>query len=273
MRPPYVLDIECGNLYDAYMEILTPIIKTLGKLFMQPIFLILLLIGVSGGGIYLYTEYRNVSQELVELQTDPDAVNRRDAEELVKQIGRLTELPVGEEPTVATVSDVDSVKDQSFFRNAENGDRVLIYTEARRAILYRPSTDKIIEVGPVTIGDNVGLNSEDQIEGDGTETEESGASTGFRLAFSNATPTAGLTTTASDELTEKLPELDFEIVSRTDANASYDGTTVIVLGSGYAGAAQQIADILGGVVGELPEGEPTPDADVLVLLGNNYLKE
>ncbi|MBI5357887.1 hypothetical protein HZB74_03515 [Candidatus Saccharibacteria bacterium] len=68
----------------------------------------------------------------------------------------MVEVPQGEEPTIATVQDVSKLQNQAFFKNAQNGDKVLIYSQAKKAILYRPSTDKIIEVGPVNIGDSQG---------------------------------------------------------------------------------------------------------------------
>lgn len=40
---------------------------------------------------------------------------------------------------------------QSFFVYAENGDQVLMYQKAKKAIPYRPSTNKSIEVGSVNI--------------------------------------------------------------------------------------------------------------------------
>jgi hypothetical protein len=61
------------------------------------------------------------------------------------------ELPVGETPTVATISDKEKLKDQPFFKMAENGDILFAYTTAMQAILYRPSTNKIINVAPITI--------------------------------------------------------------------------------------------------------------------------
>ena len=70
---------------------------------------------------------------------------------LLAELGKLIALPTDEKPTVATITDVDKLKEQVFFRNAQNGDKVIIYTSARRAILYRPSDKKIIEVGAVNI--------------------------------------------------------------------------------------------------------------------------
>jgi len=70
---------------------------------------------------------------------------------LVGEVGKLISLPSDETPTVATVTDVEKVKDQPFFTNAQNGDKVLIYTNAKKAILYRPTEKRIIEVDAVNI--------------------------------------------------------------------------------------------------------------------------
>lgn len=83
-----------------------------------------------------------------------------DIKQLTAEIGKVYELPTGETPTLATVSDVSKVKNQAFFKNAQNGDKVLLYSKAGQAILYRPSTKKIISVAPVNLGgsstDNTG---------------------------------------------------------------------------------------------------------------------
>lgn len=62
------------------------------------------------------------------------------------------ELPAGEQPTLATVADQEKLKGQDFFSHAQNGDKLLIYPKAKKAILYRPSTGKIIEVTNLTSG-------------------------------------------------------------------------------------------------------------------------
>jgi hypothetical protein len=74
--------------------------------------------------------------------------------ELVDEISQFIVLP-NEEPQVATISNIDLLKGQDFFKNAQNGDAVLIYTKAGRGLLYRPSTHKIIEYTKVTFNGNL----------------------------------------------------------------------------------------------------------------------
>jgi len=88
----------------------------------------------------LNTQYTG-SSEVAEIQ------------QIVSIISQRMLLPEGEEPTIATVIDKNQLQDQQFFANAENGDKVLIYTNARKAILFRPSTEKIIEVAPIFFED------------------------------------------------------------------------------------------------------------------------
>lgn len=78
-----------------------------------------------------------------------DVLAETEANEIIEKLAALMELP-NEEPTVATVSDVSQLSDQQFFAKAQNGDKVIIFPNAQKAILYRPSTDKIIEIAVYT---------------------------------------------------------------------------------------------------------------------------
>lgn len=97
------------------------------------------------GAVYFYKEAQT-------LKADPQVQAQKEAQELVEKVGALIVLPEGEVPTVATVSDPEALKDQSFFENAQAGDKVLIFTTARKAILYSVTTNKIVNVAPLNIG-------------------------------------------------------------------------------------------------------------------------
>lgn len=98
----------------------------------------------SGTGIYYYYQYRSV----VIRANDPKA----EAKEVLAKIGKLIELPEEEDPTVATVQDAEKLKSQSFFAKAQNGYRVILYTNARMAILFDEANNKIINVGSINVG-------------------------------------------------------------------------------------------------------------------------
>ncbi len=102
------------------------------------------LIGIS---IYYYHQYKS-------LKNDPNAVAQLEVKTVTAQVSKIMELPQGEDPTVATVSDEDKLKSQQFFQNAQNGDKILIYTGAKEAILYRPAANKIINVAPLVMDQN-----------------------------------------------------------------------------------------------------------------------
>lgn len=93
------------------------------------------------------------------MTTSPQANPQNPQQEvqmLVSEVGKLIELPKGEDPTIATVTDVEKLRTQPFFLNAQNGDKVLIYQNARKAIIYSPSLKKVIEVAPLNIGTESG---------------------------------------------------------------------------------------------------------------------
>jgi len=113
---------------------------------------ILAVILILGGFGFLYLKYTGAQAETAHLRELAKAGTTEEVEKLVNLVGKLMELPAGENPTVATIKDKEKLTDQPFFSRAENGDRVLIYAQAKKAILYRPSTNKIVEVSVINIG-------------------------------------------------------------------------------------------------------------------------
>jgi hypothetical protein len=106
---------------------------------------IVLFLGATGAAGYFY-------KQLGEIKKNPNKVAQDQTNAVITAVGRLIVLPTDEQPTLATVADPSKLKDQPFFANAKQGDKVLIYTNARKAILYDPVANKIVEVAPVNIG-------------------------------------------------------------------------------------------------------------------------
>jgi hypothetical protein len=130
-----------------------PVVKRRGQ---KTLLLVLLLFfglaAASGAALYFYKKFTKLKQ-------GPGALSRQETEDLVKRVSKLIILPTDEAPTIATVSDPEQLKDQPFFARAKAGDKVLIYTNAKKAILYDPVANKIVEVAPLNLGEVAKQNS------------------------------------------------------------------------------------------------------------------
>ena len=90
--------------------------------------------------------------QMREMKQSPETILARETSDLVAKVSQLMVLPEGETPTVATISDPGVLKDQPFFVQAQKGDKVLIYTQAKKAILYSVALDKILDIAPLNLG-------------------------------------------------------------------------------------------------------------------------
>lgn len=121
-----------------------------GRMVMEAL-LAVVVVGLALWSWNLYTDRQNLQAQLSTITKNPQALVEKQTQDLIGRVGLLVQLPQGETPTVAAVSDAAQAKQQSaFFANAQNGDKVLMYVKAGKAILYRPSTNKIILEAPLT---------------------------------------------------------------------------------------------------------------------------
>ena len=80
----------------------------------------------------------------------PELSSAEQATAVLAKVSALIQLPSGETPTIASITDAASAsKTQPFLANAQNGDILIVYAQAKTAYLYRPSTNKLIAVGPI----------------------------------------------------------------------------------------------------------------------------
>lgn len=110
----------------------------------------ILILGLLGACIFLYNDRQDLGAQVAELSARPPS-SEDEAADLKREVGVYIQLPDNELPTIATVVDINKVKDQAFFVKSENGDKVLIFVKSGKAILYRPSTKKIIEIAPINL--------------------------------------------------------------------------------------------------------------------------
>jgi len=64
----------------------------------------------------------------------------------VENIAGLAVVPQDDEPVLVLVSDPTQLTADSFFDDSQVGDQVLIYPRVGKAYLYRPSTNKIVNI-------------------------------------------------------------------------------------------------------------------------------
>ncbi|MFZ1682637.1 MAG: hypothetical protein WAU88_00770 [Candidatus Zixiibacteriota bacterium] len=104
------------------------------------VLIVVLLVGGTATGVVLWTRSHHPK---------PDSI--QEALQLVEQLKDNIDLPTDETPSIAVVKDVSKLSDQPFYAIAQNGDKVLVYQKAGKALLYRPSTKKVIEYTPVNV--------------------------------------------------------------------------------------------------------------------------
>jgi hypothetical protein len=112
--------------------------RHLGKIF---VILLLALVALMG-----YWYYR--SQAVVSVKNTPAKAEDQQAllQETINVLTKFIVLPQDDAPVLAVVTDPAVLAKESFFQDAKVGDRVLIYPKNHKAILYRPSIGKVIQM-------------------------------------------------------------------------------------------------------------------------------
>lgn len=226
-----------------------PVFKSLTVLLkknMAVVFIVILAAAI-GASVYFYAQYQQASYRL----QHPSAAQDEDTKALIAKVSALMLLPPNEQPTIATVADKEKLKNQPLFGKAENGDKVLVYMKALKAILYRPSTNKIIEVGPVSFSPPAAT--------------QSATPASLSVVLYNGTSIVGLTKKYEITLLSKVPNA--KVVDRGNTNGTYDKSIVVDVVPAKSAVVSAAAAALGIPVAMLPSGETTPSADMLIILG------
>jgi hypothetical protein len=127
---PLIINPKRGNLPEVQ-----PRKHSLKKIF----FGLLLLLAVAFLGFFGFQYYQSYTKNKGVLTSA----------QVLEAVDKLIVLPTDEQPVIKTVTTLDGLNYQPFFMNAAVGDQFLIFDKAKRAILYRPSVNKIIEASRI----------------------------------------------------------------------------------------------------------------------------
>lgn len=162
-------------------------IQKIKKLVTKKNLLIALFVVLAVGFGYYFMQYRK-------LVKDPKAEAKAKTEQVIKKISLLAVIPNDPNAVLANVTDITKLKGQPFFNDAQNGDEIVIFPGAMRAVLYRPSINKIINIGPLSSSPN-----------DVAGTTPSAATTPATTKTTTAPKTTTSTKTPAKTTTTKTP--------------------------------------------------------------------
>lgn len=111
--------------------------------------LILVIIAICSFIYFKYPQVLRIGKG--DEQTKNEELAKTQARALLDKVSKLIILPTNEEPNIFEITDPETlIKQQQFFIGAEKGDKILIYQQLARAIVYSPSRNIIVNVGPIT---------------------------------------------------------------------------------------------------------------------------
>jgi len=180
--------------------------------------LVLVALIAIGVAVYSYRQYN-------QLAIDSGVAAGKEIKSYIANISRFMVLP-DEAPTLATVTDMQKLQGQLFFKLAQKNDKVLIYAKAKKAILYRPAENKVIEVGVLTI-DNTQATPKTSVNSDT-----------LKLVILNGSKTPGLATALKALLADEAIKTETILVGNTQV-ATYTASVIINLSKGKKTATIQ----------------------------------
>lgn len=226
------------------------------KISLKTILRVVVVLGLMGFAGWSFFKYQQAQTQVKEL-SNPDSQQEaiaKEREEVLAQVGKLMILPEDEEPTIATVTDAEVLSQyQPFFRKASDGDKVIIYVQSGKSIIYSPEKNIIVNVGTISVQGNNALKLD----------TENPLNVEIRMG--------GASQERVDVLTEQLAK----VVNVTDvveaASQDYQGPVIVALTEDEERLKQ--AQIFSANLGvqlttDLPEGEAPSDAEVVVIVGN-----
>jgi hypothetical protein len=189
---------------------------------------VLVIVGLSASTVLFYLKYQDAKEAAL---TGDQKLAKYE-----KEINKTYTLPTDEKAQLYDVNNADQLKkdeaNKDFFKDIQNGDVLLIYTNNKLGIIYRPTTKKIIKTGPLAFKQQLTAAII------GAKSDREAVIAVLKRAFSN------------------------DITSATEVDAKTPlaaGTTIIVdLTGNNKDLVAKLASELKGKVDNVPEGQDRP---------------
>lgn len=161
-------------------------------------------------------------------------------DQIVVQISRELSINGDGNPAILSVVD-DNKTTQPFLEQAQNGDKVVLYYKAKKAVLFRPSEQRIVHEGAYVPPD-------------------------AKIFVRKGTSDNGRVTALKEQLKGMQ---DVELTSEdVSPRQDYQGLTLVHVTDRYDDKIMELEKLLNTKVVRMPAGESFPDADILIIVGS-----
>lgn len=204
-----------------------------------------------------------------------EALNPAEVTTLIETVGEYVVLPEGVDAgdvKVAAVQDATLLaKSSSFFKDAQNGDQLLIFPT--KLILFRPSEKKVVNISApaglqqdTDVATNAAIASGNMAATSTNSVVVETLTEKLTVEIRNGSGIAGL---AGKYKTVLGTDVTRATVSKTGnaANEDYSDTVIVYTKGKNISDIENVFKVKS--IGALPPGEAAVSADVLVILGKN----
>lgn len=219
--------------------------------------IVMVTLALAGVG-FMYYQYQKTASELKKVKTQiavqsstPKEPKEDEIKKIVAEIAKVARLPENEIPSVATITDVSKLKDQPFFKDAKNGDILLVFNTSGKAVLYDPKEKKIVDV--TTLSTSPSFNQQ------------------FKIVIRNGTSTPNLVGKLEADLKKALGVVN--VTAKENAlKQTYEKTQVSLINPSASEFVSNVSKVINAQVVDFPSDEPKPkDADILIIIGKDRI--
>lgn len=107
--------------------------------------IILIVLALLIGSVLLYVKNKTPYPEKAQ------KMQMMENKKTLESVQKLMIIP-NEDPIIATINEAETlIKEQAFYANSQNGDKLIIFPKAKKAVIYSPKDNKVVNSGPFSI--------------------------------------------------------------------------------------------------------------------------